>query len=621
MSETSHYESSDIKALSDLQAIRTRPGMYVGDTTNPRQVLIEALDNGLDEEQEGPSTLSEVRVNTSTNTYSIRDYGRGIPIGKSKYSDPISGETHEIETLQLVYFKTHAGGKFGGGASYKKSRGMHGVGSKIVNALSTDAKAVTYRDGKSVELVMKAGNLVSLEHKGTTEPNGVYVEFTPDPTIFEDAVIPRAVLEEVCSIPVAFGLHVDLQIDDEKIPSLYNDLFDLLPSFDDENELLRTTLEVTTNDSIKVALKYTSATNTIYRGYTNMIYNPLNGTHVKFFEDTYKKAWEKYLTPEFRLHDVLIGLRALVGVSIDNDVLSFAGQVKDRLTTNKAHFDQFQKDLIKQIQDYFDTHEDERKGLIKRFIEYRQSQTRLLATKELSQLIYVNDNTSGTNIRRKSVVDKLRECTSRDRVGTRLYIVEGDSAGGSYIQARDVAKHAILPIRGKILNVSKRVSLVESMKNAEVRSIVNSAGTGLGEDCDASKSRYEMYCISTDSDFDGYSICSLLISVFVNLLPDLVREGMVYIVQAPLYGWTDNGVKYFSNDINDVTNKNTLHRYKGLGEMDPDELLETCIENPTLIRLEYPDDIDEFNDVMTKSQIRYDILNKLGYIREMGVNP
>lgn len=620
----SSYESKDIQALGDLQAIRTRPGMYIGDTTHPGQLFTEGIDNALDEVQAGFSDKVVVIIDSKNNRYHIRDYGRGIPIGKTTYVDSVSGESHSIETLQLVYFKAHAGGKFGANSAYKKSRGLHGVGSKCINALSEYAKVVTIRDGKSVELEMSKGNLISLNYVDTTEPNGVNLEFTPDKDIFESPIIPDSYILEISGISNAFGLNVEVFKDGVQLELPYKDIFDLLPTYSGEHELLRTDFNVVnaaTTESFRVAMKYTSDTNAIYRGYTNMIYNSSGGNHVKFFEECYKQAWMKYLDDEFKIQDVLIGLRALVGVAISNEQMAFAGQTKERLSTPKTYFEPFRTLLIEKIQEYFDNNESIRKGLIKRFKEYRASQNKLLATKELSQIIYVNDQpANGNGVRRKSVVDKLRECTSKTQAGTSLIICEGDSAAGTLIQARNIMYHAILPIRGKILNVAKRSSYIECMKNEEVKSIVNSAGTGIGADCDHTKSRYEKYLIFTDADEDGANIASLLISIFVNLLPDLVTAGMVYVVEPPLYSWTDKGKQFYTRNLKDVTNPSTMTRFKGLGEMDSEDM-KVCLDPATqeLIQVEFPTNIDDFNESMTSAAQRYKILDSMGLIKEISI--
>ena len=621
MSDTSSYESKDLSALSDLEAIRLRPGMYIGSTEDPRQLVLECTDNSIDEELAGYSSKLIFKYDSTKNLYSTRDYGRGIPIGKTTYKDSVSGELHEIEALQLLFMKNHSGGKFGNNSAYKFSRGIHGIGNKCICALSSYAKAITHRDGKAVELIMSRGDLVDLKYYDTTEPNGMYVEFIPDDKIFETIRTPVNVITELCSIPTAFGMHIDLEIDGESIPSKYSDMYDLLILDEDENinELLRAQFKVDKEDqqvaSIVVAMKYMSDTNYSHKSYTNMLFNSGGGSHVRFFENCYKAAWEKYLDDDFRIQDVFIGLKVVIGVSISNDLLAFSSQTKERLTTPTWRFDGLKEDLVSQIREYFDSHEDERNGLIKRFKEYRQSQNKLLANKELSSLIYINDS-SNTNIRRTSIIDKLRDCSSKSRKGTIQFLVEGDSAGSGFIMCRDVKHHAILPLRGKVLNVSKRgADLVECMKNTEIRSIINSAGTGIGEDCDASRSRYEQYRICCDSDPDGLNIASLITSIYVNLLPDIVKAGMLYVVQPPLYGWTDKTGQHYTNNIRDVTNFNTLHRYKGLGEFDPEELQEVCINNPVnMVQVQYPEDINLFNEVLISSQVKYNALDERGLI-------
>lgn len=618
---TEEYTSENIEALGDLQAIRLRPGMYIGSTNNPKQLLVEALDNALDEVQSGFSDKAVVKIDTKNHLYSVRDYGRGIPIGKSSYTDPMSGETHQIETLQLVYQKTHSGGKFGDNDAYKKSRGMHGVGLKCINALSEYTKAITIRDNKEVDLLMSKGEINDLLYKkNKNKKNGTYVEFIPDKEIFDSLDITKQDLEEIIGIPKSFGLNIELYIDNEKIDLPYTNLYDLLP-LDNSNILWKDHFyyeNKETTESIELALVYTSETNTIYRGYTNMIYNPSGGSHIRYFEDIYRQVWEKYITDKFRINDIFVGLRAVIGVSISNKEMAFSSQTKERLTTSKKYFSQFDN-IVKVLQDYFDKEESLRKGLIKRFEAYRASQNKLLATKQLSDMIYVNDenSTKTGRVRRKSVVEKLVECTNKKREGTSLIIMEGNSACGTLMKARDIENHALLPIRGKILNVSKVKNYVKCMKNEEVKSIVNASGVGLGTDSDYNKSRYENYWIMTDSDEDGKNIACLLISIFVNLLPDIVRAGKLFIVEAPLYGWIDKGKKYYTNDLSEVTDLKTMTRYKGLGEMDAEDMKLACLnpKNQHLLQIEYPDNLDEFNESMTSSSKRFNHLKDQGLIQ------
>lgn len=655
------YDSSDIQSLGDLEAIRMRPGMYIGDTSNPQQLFIEALDNAVDEVQSGHSDRAVVCVDTGRNLYSVRDYGRGIPHGKSVYRD-LLGEDVEIETLQLVYTKSHSGGKFGDGA-YKKSRGLHGIGLKAINALSSHARAVTFRDGRFVELTMSRGDVLGLRYgkvgedpvdvpqdvlPAAAEPDGpggdsgggvpdvqegvggaaqvgdrvgadgTYVEFVPDPDVFEDPRVPVGSILELSGISKAFGSDVEVWVDGEPTPLPYSELYDLLPEVGDgESVYLTETFRVEgpTSESIVAALRYTSETNALYRGYTNTIYNSSGGSHVRFFESCYKEAWSDRMTPDFRPEDVLVGLRALVGVFIGNESMAFAGQTKERLTTRVAYFEQFREGLVSGIRAYLDANPEVYKGLVRRFSEYRRNLDRMRADRELKDTVIVNDSTDPDRVRRRSVVTKLRECTSRSREGTRLFITEGDSAGGAVLQARNVRTDAVLPIRGKILNVSN-LDPEKALRNEEVRSIVNAAGTGIGEWCDAARSRYGGYYLCCDADADGLNIAALLASIFVNLLPGLVRSGVVYAVQPPLYSWNDHGTIRYTSDLSEVGDRRGMSRFKGLGEMDPEDLRETVLsdENQRLVRISYPDSLDAFNEAMTSSKLRFDMLCDAGYV-------
>lgn len=641
------YDSKDIHSLGDLEAIRMRPGMYIGDTANPRQLFIEALDNAIDEVQSGHSDKAIVRVDTERNLYSVRDHGRGIPHGRSIYRD-VLGNDVEIETLQLVFTKNHSGGKFDGSV-YKKSRGLHGIGLKAINALSSHSRAVTFRDGKYVELVMSRGETLGLD-RGTTKRNplnrrdgdgdgesivrigadglpvtddgrdGTYVEFVPDPEVFESPVIPMRDILELSGVSKAFGSDVEVYVDGEPKRLPYNDLYDLLPeSSGRESEYVTTSFHVEspTTEYMDVAVRYTSDTNTMTRGYTNTIHNSAGGSHVRFFESCYREAWTKYIgkSGDFKPEDSLVGLRAVIGVFIDNEAMAFAGQTKERLTTRVNYFEQFRRPLVKAIRGYFDANPEIRKGLSKRFADYRRNLERMRASKELDGTIYVNESGDPGRVRRRSVVEKLRECTSKSREGTRLFIPEGDSAGGAILQARDVRYDAVLPIRGKILNVSN-LEPVKAMRNEEVRSIVNAAGTGILGSCDASLSRYDGYYITTDRDSDGFNIAALLTSIFVNLLPDLVRKGMVYVVLPPFYSWVDHGATKYTSDMSDIRDKSHMTRFKGLGEMDPEDIRATFLspENQELIRLRYPESLDDFNEAMTSAKVRYDMLLDMGLI-------
>lgn len=503
--KNSTYSSSDVQALNDLEAIRVRPGMYISSVANPRQLLLESYDNSVDECQAGYCDEIVVNVDTKENKYSVRDKGRGIPIGMSEFKD-IVGNVHKIETLQLLYTKSHSGGKFSEGA-YKVSRGLHGIGNKCINALSIHAKAVTHRDGKAVELLMSKGEVISLEYKDTDEPNGVYVEFIPDEDIFESKAIPKSEIMEIIGISKAFGIPVKLYIDEELTELPYNDRYDLLPKLpEDAKEQHKFDLEVGdgTGEKMMLVISYTSTINhASYRGYTNMIYNSGGGSHIRFFEDCYKEAWKKYNDGTFKDTDVFIGMRGVVACFISNEAMQFSSQTKEKLTTNKAYFNKFKPMVVAKFQEYFDSNPELVEALTLKYRAYRESQDKLMSSKEIANLIVVNSEESATTntVRRRSVVSKLKECTSKSRTGTTLYITEGDSAVGSVLAARDRRVDAALPLKGKIANVSYR-SIVNALASEDVRNLANSVGAGVGEDCDASRSRYEnivLVCFTGDT--------------------------------------------------------------------------------------------------------------------------
>jgi DNA gyrase subunit B len=239
-----------------------------------------------------------------------------------------------------------------------------------------------------------------------------------------------------------------------------------------------------------------------------------------------------------------------------------------------------------------------------------------MSKKEIKSLIYINNDSSGS-VRRKSVVSKLFECTSRSSEGTELWITEGDSAAGSIVSARDKMTQAVLPIRGKILNVSKLREISSCMKNEEVRSIVNAIGAGIFEDIDVSKSRYSMVIAGTDADADGGQIATLISALFINVLPALVKAGMLYLSQPPLYGWEIRGKYYFTNEIKDIPSGIDFHRYKGLGEMDPVELKYSILDpdHRELVQVQYPEDLQRFNEILTSSKAKYDLLYNLGIVK------
>ena len=620
MGKEEKYTKDSIKVLDDISHIRQRSGMYIGDATDPRHLFSEALDNALDEIQNGYGDSVKVVVDTKENSYKIEDNGRGIPQGEKTLEDG-----SKIETVKLVCTKSFAGGKFNNG-DYALRSGLNGLGLTIINALSKTLTIISHRDGKKV-LYETSNNLIKRE-KIKKNIHGTSIIFIPDEQYFQSPTIPKEHLIERCRIANAFGMKTSLVIDDKEI-DVSASMTDLLPQDSNDVKIYQDLPLISSSDNnhsehLEILIRYTSDTSDRYRGYTNLLYNSLGGTHVNItstkiivdaWEEVIKRLRIKTEVP-LRRSDYLVGLRCVVASFISNP--EFSSQTKEKLTTPKKSLEDFATNCQKKLVKLLCESPGVSKALVKRFEEYRLSQNKLLARKEISSLIKVN-NDDPDNIRRRSVVSKLVECTSKRRDNTELFLVEGDSACAPYLSARNKELQAILPLRGKILNVTYK-DVKDAIKNKEICDIANSVGAGIGANCDASKSRYEKIIISADSDEDGRQINCLVLSVFVNMFPDLVKQGRVFLTTPPLYCWGDSVKNYgWCNDIKDVPkNIKNVHRFKGLGEMNTDQL-EFFLVNPetrNLIQVEYPTDIDKFNRILGTSIGKHELMIELGIIEE-----
>lgn len=614
-----NYSSDSIKILSDLDHIILRKGMYIGEAGDPRQLLSEIFDNAVDEVQAGFSEDLLIKVDTKNNIYTIRDWGRGIPHGKKKLEN---GE--EKEVLEILVTKANSGGKFDN-SSYNFSSGLNGLGLTITNALSNFLIITSYRDGKYVKVECTEAKNVKLTKGETTEKNGTEVIFQPNPKMFKTAVIPHEFILNRCSIASALGYKSRLIIDDKEFVTDSN-IFSLIKEEDDKisTYLDIPEIDVTNKDKemMKVALRYTSDTKDRYFGYTNLLSNYLGGTHIQVLSKNIVSVWENFIDKhktlkpltQLKPSDYLVGLRGVCAVFISKP--EFSSQTKEKLVVAKNYFDELMTNFNKNFYNYLEENIVDAQRLIKRFEEFRIAQNALLSRKEINSIIKINEDTSD-NIRRRSVVSKLVECTSKKREGTELFIVEGNSALGPYLYIRNKETQAVLPLRGKILNTTGK-DLKEAIQNKEICDIANSIGCGIGANCDASKSRYEKIIISADADPDGLQINCLVLAVFVNLFPDMVKQGRVYISLPPLYCWGDKPENYgWCNKVTDIPEgvKN-MHRFKGLGEMNSDQL-EYFLVNPNtrnVMQIEYPSDVDAFNKILGTSEGKGNLLKNLGII-------
>ena len=612
------YTSDNIKVLNDIEHIQLRSGMYIREATDARALLSEMFDNAMDEVTAKHSSELIVTVDTKENRYTVQDFGRGIPIGSKTLEN---GEKKEV--VEVLMTIANSGGKFDNN-SYNYSAGLNGVGMTVTNALSEIFEVTTRRNGKFVHATTHGSAEVELERGKTAEPNGTTVSFIPNKKYFHSAKIPHDFIINRCKIASALGYRARCIIDGTEIDTNCG-IFDLIK---EEDTKVTTyvdipTIEVTNalGESMKVAIRYTSDTKDRYFGYTNMLSNYLGGTHIQCLAKTIMATWEaliakyKNLRPTVNLKpsDYLVGLRSVCAVFISNP--EFSSQTKEKLVVNKAYFDSLMMAFSKSLTKYLTSNIDIAQQLIKRFEEYRTAQNALLSRKEISSLIKVNED-SGDNIRRRSIVSKLVECTSKKRDGTELFIVEGDSAMGPYLYVRDKATQAVLPIRGKILNTTYK-DLKEVIQNKEICDIANSIGCGIGAQCDASKSRYEKIIISADADPDGLQINCLVLAVFINLFPDMVKQGRVYVSLPPLYCWGKSVKDYgWCDNIEDVPPGVKVERFKGLGSMNNDQLYYFLVNKDTrkVLQIEYPSDIDEFNKILGTSEGKGNLLKDLGII-------
>ena len=616
---TKQYTSDNIKVLNDIEHIQLRSGMYIGEANDPRSLFSEMFDNAMDEVSAGHSPELIVEVDTKENRYCVTDFGRGIPHGKKKLEN---GE--EKEVVEVLMTIANSGGKFDNN-SYNYSAGLNGVGMTVTNALSETFEIITRRNGRYVHARTHGSAQVELERGKFDGPSGTTASFIPNKKYFHSVKIPRDFILSRCRIASALGFRAKCVIDGEALDTNCT-IFDLIK---EEDSKIATYVDIPTievkndvGESMKVALRYTSDTKDRYFGYTNLLANYLGGTHVQCLSKTVISAWEtlinkyKNLRPvvELKPSDYLVGLRGVCAVFISHP--EFSSQTKEKLVVNKAYFDNLMEAFSKSLVKYLTDNIDVAQQLIKRFEEYRIAQNALLSRKEISSLIKINED-SGDNIRRRSVVSKLVECTSRKRDDTELFIVEGDSAMGPYLYVRDKATQAVLPIRGKILNTTYK-DLKEVIQNKEICDIANSIGCGIGAQCDASKSRYERVIISADADPDGLQINCLVLAVFINLFPDMVKQGRVYVSLPPLYCWGKSAKDYgWCNKVEDIpTTAKDVHRFKGLGEMNDDQLYYFLVDKNTrnVLQIEYPSDIDEFNKILGTSEGKGSLLKDLGII-------
>ena len=612
------YDASQIQVLEGLEAVRKRPGMYIGSTSSAglHHLVWEIVDNSIDEALAGFATHIEIDI-TKENHIRVTDDGRGIPVDiQEKTGRP---------AVETVFTVLHAGGKFGGGG-YKVSGGLHGVGASVVNALSTDLTVQVFKEGNIYEQSYKRGAVLDdLKIIGTTDKHGTSVYFVPDPEIFQETTefdfdkLANRVRE------LAFlNKGLKLTITDYRPEEPVKKSFCYEGGIKSYVEHLNKSKQVLFEEPIyvegeqdgiqvEVAMQYTSGYHTNLLSFTNNIHTYEGGTHESGMKTALTRVINDYARRQKLMkeneeklsgEDVREGLTAVV--SIKHPDPQFEGQTKTKLGNSEArtitdrlfstHFDKFLMENPQVARKIVE------KGIL-------ASKARLAAKRARE----VTRKKSGLEI--SNLPGKLADCSSNDPTISELFIVEGDSAGGSAKQGRSRHFQAILPIRGKILNVEK-ATLDKILANEEIRSLFTAMGTGFGGDFDLSKARYQKLVIMTDADVDGSHIRTLLITLFYRYMRPAVEAGYIYIAQPPLYKLKQGKNEYYIQNDKELEEKlkelpahpkPQLSRYKGLGEMDAEQLWETTMnpENRSMLQVSVEDaaEADQILDILMGDRV------------------
>lgn len=635
--EADKYDASQIQVLGGLEAVRKRPGMYIGSTSSQglHHLVWEIIDNGIDESLAGFATKIEVTINED-GSVTVQDDGRGIPVDIEKKTGR--------PALETVFTVLHAGGKFGGGG-YKVSGGLHGVGASVVNALSTKLDVTTMRDGKKYYIDFNHGR-VDHEMKMTgsvpLSEHGTIVHFYPDPDIFtettsfDDQILKNRIRE------LAFlNKGLKLTFTDKRKDSAETDVYHYEGGIQEYVSFLNRDTEVLFdkpiyvegdfNDiNVEVSLQYTQGYKTTLMTFANNIHTYEGGMHEAGFKTALTRVVNDYAHKTKLLkdnddnlsgEDIREGMTAIVSVKHPNP--QFEGQTKTKLGNSDAR-----TAVDRAFSETFTSFLMENPQVGRKIVEKAQLAERARTAAKRAR--EVTRKKSGLEI--ANLPGKLADNTSNDPTISELFIVEGNSAGGSAKQGRSRLTQAILPIRGKILNVEK-ASMDRILANEEIRSLFTALGTGFGADFDVSKSRYHKLIIMTDADVDGAHIRTLLLTLIYNYMRPMIDKGYVYIARPPLYQVRQGKViKYLDTDeeLHDYLGslqpspKPNVQRYKGLGEMDADQLWDTTMnpENRRLDRVspEYAKNVDEVFEILMGNEVaprRSFIENNAKYVENL----
>ena len=586
---STEYGADQIQILEGLEAVRKRPGMYIGSTSirGLHHLVYEIVDNAVDEALAGFCDVIDVTIHKD-NSITVIDNGRGIPVGINHKAG--------IPAVEVVFTILHAGGKFGGGG-YKVSGGLHGVGASVVNALSEWLEVTIFNEGKMYRQRYERGKTIyKLKVVGDCEPDktGTMVTFLPDKEIFEETVFDFDTLKQRFREMAFLTKGLKIRLTDERGEK------DVMKEFHYEGGIKEFVTYLNRSKTalypeiiycegekdgvaVEVAMQHNDSYNETTYGFVNNITTPEGGTHIVGFRNALTKTFNEYGkknkllkdTEKLAGEDIREGLTAIVSVKIEEP--QFEGQTKQKLGNSEA------RGAVDNVVS----------NVLEIFLEQNPSVAKIIIEKsKLSQRARDAARKARDLTRRKSALEglslpgKLADCTDKNPENCEIYIVEGDSAGGSAKTARSRATQAILPLRGKILNVEK-ARLDRIYGNAEIKAMITAFGTGIHEDFDITKLRYHKIIIMTDADVDGAHIATLMLTFLYRFMPELIKQGYVYLAQPPLYKIEKNKkvwYAYSDAELNKILSEigrdgnNKIQRYKGLGEMDADQLWETTMD-------------------------------------------
>ena len=587
---STEYGADQIQILEGLEAVRKRPGMYIGSTSvrGLHHLVYEIVDNSVDEALAGYCTHIIVTINKD-NSITVEDDGRGIPVGINHKAG--------IPAVEVVFTVLHAGGKFGGGG-YKVSGGLHGVGASVVNALSNWLEVQIFHDGKIYKQRYERGHtMYPLKEVGKCDINktGTTVTFSPDGSIFEETVYDFDTLKQRLRETAFLTKNLRITLRDDREEPVKERVFhyeggikEFVTYLNKSKEALYPEVIYCEGEKngvlVEVAMQHNDAYNEATYSFVNNIITPEGGTHLAGFRNALTKTFNEYARankilkdsePALSGDDIREGLTAIVSIKIEEP--QFEGQTKQKLGNSEAR-GAVDSVVSEQLTYFLEQNPQVAKTICEKSLLAQRAREAARKARDLTR--------RKTELEGTSLPGKLADCSDKDPKNCEIFIVEGDSAGGSAKTARSRATQAILPLRGKILNVEK-ARLDKIYGNAEIKAMITAFGTGIHEDFDISKLRYHKIIIMTDADVDGAHISTLMLTFIYRFMPELIKQGYVYLAQPPLYKIEKNKnvwYAYSDEQLNNILKEigrdgnNKIQRYKGLGEMDAEQLWETTMD-------------------------------------------